>query len=121
MQKLSTTAKSQVSYMKAHRGKMIGSGLGVMGGIIYAMSGKKDNMMVAGIAILGAVAGGILGGMFDSKDVIMVGVDADGNPKAVTANPNDDQAMSNAIGSFNDSRFGMKSKMTDSNDSRRNF
>lgn len=94
MNKLGTQAKSQFSYMKAHKGKMIGTGLGITTGIVYGMSGKKDNLMIAGLAIVGAVAGAILGGMFDKPNAVVVGTNGD----AVVANTGDEQAMSNAIG-----------------------
>ena len=94
MKKLGTQAKSQFSYMKAHKGKMVGTGLGIATGVVYGMSGKQSNMVIAGLAVVGAAAGAILGGMFDKPNAVVVGTNGD----AAVANSGDEQAMSNAIG-----------------------
>jgi hypothetical protein len=99
MNKLGTTAKGQFAHMKSHKGKMIGVGVGILGGITYGMAGKKENWMVMGLAVVGAVAGGVLGGMFDKGNVVVVGTDANGNTTVATANAGDAEAVSNAIGS----------------------
>ena len=96
MKKLGTQAKSQFSYMKAHKGKMVGTGLGIATGVVYGMSGKQSNMVIAGLAVVGAAAGAILGGMFDKPNAVVVGTNGD----AAVANSGDEQAMSNAIGSI---------------------
>lgn len=101
MKNLGTQAKSQFSHMKAHKGKMIGTGLGIATGVIYGVSGKKGNYVVAGFAVAGAIAGAILGGMFDTPNAVIIGTDEDGNTDVTTANVGDEDGMSNAIGRFN--------------------
>jgi hypothetical protein len=65
MSKLKTQATEQIKYAKSHTGKTLGSAAGIATGVVYGMSGGKDNWVVAGFAIAGGILGGVLGAMFD--------------------------------------------------------
>jgi hypothetical protein len=93
----------------SHKGKAIGSTLGIIAGVSYGLAAKHSNWAVAGLAIGGAVGGAILGGMFDKQPTVVIPVDDNGNAKTPvvadtvgeeTANDTagDDGMMSNAIG-----------------------
>lgn len=84
---LKEQAQSQIAYSKTHVGKTLGIGAGIATGVLYGMSGKKDNWVIAGFALGGAVAGAVLGGLFDNAK-------------------NSQQAMSNAAGFADDLYIG---------------
>jgi hypothetical protein len=106
---LKSQVQSQYNYALSHKGKAIGSALGIVAGVSYGLAGKKDNWIVAGLAIGGAIGGAILGGMFDKAPTVVVPVDSNGTAKAPVVNDTagmetandtagDDGMMSNAIG-----------------------
>ncbi len=64
---LKSQAQSQLMYMQTNKGKVIGSGAGLTAGILYGLSNSKGKWGVVGFAIIGAVAGGIIGQMIDSS------------------------------------------------------
>jgi hypothetical protein len=72
MNKLKSQATQQWNYMQMHRGKAIGSGVGLTAGVLYGLSNAKGKWGVVGFAIAGAVAGGIVGGMLDKNNRAMV-------------------------------------------------
>lgn len=72
---LKTQVQSQVDYAQTHKGKAIGSVVGLIAGVSYGLAGKKDNWMVSGLAIVGLVAGAIVGGMFEKQPAIVVATD----------------------------------------------
>ncbi len=78
---LKTQVQSQIDYAQTHKGKAIGSVLGLVAGVSYGLAGKKDNWMVSGLAILGAAAGIVVGGMFDKPAAIVVPVPVDGDDR----------------------------------------
>lgn len=78
---LKSQVQSQYSYALSHKGKMIGSALGIVAGVTYGLAGKQSNWAVAGIAIGGMIGGAILGGMFDKAPTVVVPVDTNGNAK----------------------------------------
>ena len=74
--------QSQYAYAMSHKGKAIGSTLGIIAGVSYGLAAKHSNWATAGLAIGGAVGGAILGGMFDKQPTVVIPVDDNGNAKA---------------------------------------
>jgi hypothetical protein len=54
--------------MQVHRGKVIGSGVGMTAGVLYGLANAKGKWGVVGFALAGTVLGGLVGGMIDSKN-----------------------------------------------------
>mgnify|MGYP007016025153 CR=1 FL=1 len=67
--------KTQYDYSLSHKGKTIGSALGIIAGLSYGLSGKKDNWVLVGLAVGGMVGGAIVGGLFDKKPEIVIADD----------------------------------------------
>lgn len=93
MSKLGTQAKTQFAELKSHKGKAIGSGLGITAGIIYGVSGKKENWVIVGFALAGALGGAIIGGMFDKPTIIVANGNGNGNGNGNTPVVNDTSIM----------------------------
>jgi hypothetical protein len=64
---IATQAKSQLTYMSANKGKVIGSGVGLTAGILYGLSNSSGKWGVVGFALLGVVVGGLIGQMVDAN------------------------------------------------------
>lgn len=64
---IKSQAQSQWNYMQVHKGKVIGSGVGMAAGVLYGLSNAKAKWGVVGFALAGTVLGGIVGGMIDSS------------------------------------------------------
>ena len=94
---LKEQVQSQVSYAQTHKGKAIGSVVGLIAGVSYGLAGKKDNWMVSGLAIAGVVAGAILGGMFDKQPAVIVPVPVDGDKTPINDTAGEEGVM-NASG-----------------------
>ena len=62
--------KQELTFIKSHKAKYIGSALGLTAGIVYGLGSKRGNWTVVGLAMLGAVGGAIAGGMFEKENVI---------------------------------------------------
>lgn len=69
--------KTQYDYSLSHKGKTIGSALGIIAGLSYGLSGKKDNWVLVGLAVGGMVGGAIVGGLFDKKPEVVIATDTD--------------------------------------------
>ena len=87
--------QSQMKYAQTHKGKAIGSVIGLIAGISFGMAGKKDGWMVTGIAIAATAAGTIIGGMFEKQPAIVVPVPTDVASFDKTRVVNDTAAMEN--------------------------
>ena len=70
MNKITTQAKSEISHIKANKAKYIGSAVGITAGITYGIGSKRNKWAIAGLAMVGAVAGAIVGGMFETKVIV---------------------------------------------------
>lgn len=64
---LKSQAKTQLQYVQMHKGKAIGSGVGLTAGVLYGLSSAKGKWGVVGFAIGGLIVGGIVGGLIDSN------------------------------------------------------
>jgi len=102
---LKEQVQSQVSYAQTHKGKAIGSVVGLIAGVSYGLAGKKDNWMVSGLAIAGVLAGAILGGMFDKQPAVIVPVPVDGDKTPINDTAGEEGVM-NAAGGYGCSGCG---------------
>jgi hypothetical protein len=93
---LKSQVQSQYDYARTHKGKAIGSALGIIAGVSYGLAGKKDNWMIVGLTMAGAVGGAILGGMFDKQPTLVLPVD-NGDKTAVNDTAGQD-GVSSATG-----------------------
>ena len=86
---LKSQAQAQYQYAMSHKGKAIGSALGIIAGVSYGLAGKQSNWITAGLAIGGAVGGAILGGMFDKTPNAVVVANGNGGNGAKAPVVND--------------------------------
>lgn len=72
-------ATTQWNYFQAHKGKAIGSGVGLTAGILYGLSSAKGKWGVVGLAIGGGLLGAFVGQMVDSNGAMKQVSEGDSN------------------------------------------
>lgn len=92
---IKSQAQAQYQYAMSHKGKAIGSALGIVAGVSYGLAGKQSNWATVGLAIGGAVAGAILGGMFDKTPSAVVVTNGNGGAKAPVVDNTENQDIAN--------------------------
>jgi hypothetical protein len=92
---LKSQAQAQYQYAMSHKGKAIGSALGIIAGVSYGLAGKQSNWVTAGLAIGGAVGGAILGGMFDKTPNAVVVANGNGGDRTPVVDNTENQDITN--------------------------
>ena len=106
--------KGEISHIKSHKAKYIGSATGLTAGLLYGIGAGKGKLTLVGLALAGAFGGAIIGSMLEKKVVApSVSTDAGSEKKEeevlMTTRPMQVLPEQDEMGNF----IGMETRVND--------